>query len=937
MLVLLQMVARPPQASAVTAMIFCNGGMGGASGLTASQISGLRASGMTTMVIFNMGVATIGDFTYGGPICSNGVYVGPSNWGSLLSQCRAQPSSITRIEICIGGWTDPSWTNIKNLVAANGTNSSTVLYQNLLALKNALGIDAIDNDDEAAYDSASTIKFGQMCSSVGLKSTLCPYTNPSYWQAVKLGLGSNCDQVYLQCYDGGTGNNPAMWNTYFGGLKVVTGYWDYERDTTFLTKMQAWQNAGCTRGFLWPSCTGCSPPADGNEMSQYAAWILDTFNPTVIPVSAANVVGSQVNFTTAFGGNNTYQWQVIRGGATNSIAGATNATLTLANLQLTNTAFYQLQVSNASGIIMSGPGSLTVSSVPAAVNNVIASCAGQTGLSYGFPLTPTWTIAPGSAIAGQSPSSTKGNFDLETFGGGRNVNALTAGDTLTISQPGGVTGTNYMTCGNGSSAGSSVIYMLTNSSAGGYNLTNITVYGGWKDAGRDQQAYTVYYSKLSAPSTFILLGSVNYNPANAANVPSATRAILTAASGALATNVAAVKFDFTNPASENGYCGYAEIGLFGIPLSPGLATNTLPVTAVDMVGSQVTFTAAFTAINPMTYQWQVIGGGVTNSIAGATNITLTLANLQLNNTASYRLQASNANGVAVSSASSLTVSSLSAALNNVITSYAAQTGLGSAVTNFVPTWSVTPGSLIAGQSPSGVGGGSFSLYFAGVVAALTDGSFGSLNYWPNVGSSPTEVTCGTVAGGAGQSVTYTMSGSTNGYTLTNIVVYGGWGDAGRDQQAYTVYYSKVATPTTFIQLSSVNYNPANVSGVQSATRAMLTPANGILAMNVVAVKFDFTTPAPENGYCGYSEIDLYGVTTPVMATNPTNITIQVASNALRLSWPSDHTGWRLQVQTNDVTQGMGTNWVDVAGATATNQMTIPINPASGSIFYRMAN
>jgi hypothetical protein len=479
MLVLLQMVASPPQASAVTAMIFCNGGMGGASGLTASQISGFRASGMTTMIIFNMGVATNGDFTYGGTICSNGVYIGPSNWGSLLNQCRTQPSSITRIEVCIGGWTDPSWTNIKNLIAANGTNSSTVLYQNLLALKNALGIDAIDNDDEAAYDSASTIKFGQMCNSVGLKSTLCPYTNPSYWQAVKSGLGSNCDQVYLQCYDGGAGNNPATWNTYFSGLKVVTGYWDYERDTTFLTKMQVGQNAGCTGGFLWPSCTGCSPPADGNEMSQYASWILDTFNPVVTPVTAADVVGSQVTFATSFGGNNTYQWQVIKAGATNNIPGATNMTLTLANLQLTNTASYQLVVSNVSGILVSSPGSLAVSSAPTAVNNVIASYAGQTGLSYGFPLTPTWTIAPGSVIAGQSPSSTNGNFDLETFGGGRNVNALTAGDTLTISQPGGVTGTNYMTCGNGSSAGSSVIYTLTNSSAGGYNLTNITVYGGW--------------------------------------------------------------------------------------------------------------------------------------------------------------------------------------------------------------------------------------------------------------------------------------------------------------------------------------------------------------------------------------------------------------------------------------------------------------------------
>ena len=937
MLVLLQMVASPPQASAATAMIFCNGGMGGASGLTASQISGLRASGMTTMIIFNMGVATNGDFTYGGTICSNGVYIGPSNWGSLLNQCRTQPSSITRIEVCIGGWTDPSWTNIKNLIAANGTNSSTVLYQNLLALKNALGIDAIDNDDEAAYDSASTIKFGQMCNSVGLKSTLCPYTNPSYWQAVKSGLGSNCDQVYLQCYDGGAGNNPATWNTYFSGLKVVTGYWDYERDTTFLTKMQVGQNAGCTGGFLWPSCTGCSPPADGNEMSQYAAWILDTFNPMVTPVTATDVVGSQVMFAISFGGNNAYQWQVIKAGATNNIPGATNMTLTLANLQLTNTASYQLVVSNVSGILVSSPGSLAVSSAPTAVNNVTASFAGQTGLSYGFPLTPTWTIAPGSAIAGQSPSSTNGNFDLETFGGGRNINALTAGDTLTISQPGGVTSTNYMTCGNGSSAGSSVIYTLTNSSAGGYNLTNITVYGGWVDAGRDQQAYTVYYSKLSAPLTFILLGSVNYNPANAANVPSATQATLTPASGALATNVAAVKFDFTSPASENGYCGYAEIGLFGIPLSPRLATNTLPVTAADVVGSQVTFTAAFTAVNPMTYQWQVIVGGLTNNIPGATNTTLTLVNLQLTNTASYRLQASNANGVAVSSASSLTVSSLPVALNNVITSYAAQTGLGNAVTNFVPTWTVAPGSLIAGQSPSGVGGGSFSLYFAGVVAALTDGSFGSLNFWPNVGSSPTEVTCGTVAGGAGQSVTYTLTGSASGYTLTNIVVYDGWGDAGRDQQAYTVYYSKVAAPATFIQLSSVNYNPANASGVQSATRTTLTPANGVLATNVAAVKFDFTTPTPENGYCGYSEIDLYGVSTPVMATNPTNITVQVASNTLKLSWPSDYTGWRLQVQTNDVTQGFGTNWVDVAGATATNQMTIPINPASGSVFYRVVN
>jgi len=320
-LVLLQMLANPQAASAVTAMIFCNGNLGSASGLTASQINGLRASGFTTMVLFTMSVQTNGDFIFsdGSTVCSGGSYAGPSNWASILSQCRVAPTSINRIEMCIAQWGETSFGNIKSRIAADGTGSGTVLYKNLQALKSALGIDAIDYDDETIYDSGSAISFGQMCGAVGLKVTLCPYTQPSYWQAVKAGLGSNCDQVYLQCYDGGQYNVPASWNTYFGSLKVVMGYWDSERDTTFVTKMQTGQSAGCTGGFLWPSCTGCNPPAGPGEMSQYAAWILDAFNPVVTPVTAADVVGSQVTFAADFGGNNTYQWRVIRGGVTNII------------------------------------------------------------------------------------------------------------------------------------------------------------------------------------------------------------------------------------------------------------------------------------------------------------------------------------------------------------------------------------------------------------------------------------------------------------------------------------------------------------------------------------------------------------------------------------------------------------------------------------------
>jgi len=259
----------PQRVSAnATAVMFCPGNMGYPDGLTTAEINGYRASGMNTMILFSMSVAANGDFMYGGhPIVQNGTYNGPSNWPGLLSQCRVAPSSVGRIEMCIGGWGDASFANIRSRISADGTGSGSVLYRNLQALKTGLGIDAIDYDDEQTYDSGSAVSFGNMVGAVGMKVTLCPYTNAPYWQAVKAGVGA-VDAVYLQCYDGGAGDDPGVWNNYFGGMKVIPGYWDWERDTTFLNKMAAWKNNGSIGGFLWPSNTGGNPPADGNEMLQ---------------------------------------------------------------------------------------------------------------------------------------------------------------------------------------------------------------------------------------------------------------------------------------------------------------------------------------------------------------------------------------------------------------------------------------------------------------------------------------------------------------------------------------------------------------------------------------------------------------------------------------------------------------------------------------------
>ena len=70
-------------------------------------------------------------------------------------------------------------------------------------------------------------------------------------------------------------------------------------------------------------------------------------------------------------------------------------------------------------------------------------------------------------------------------------------------------------------------------------------------------------------------------------------------------------------------------------------------------------------------------------------------------------------------------------------------------------------------------------------------------------------------------------------------------------------------------------------------------------------------------------------------TTPTNITTTVSGGNLILSWPASYIGWRLQVQTNSLTTGLGANWVDVPNSSSVNAVTNAINAANGSVFYRM--
>jgi autotransporter-associated beta strand protein len=73
-------------------------------------------------------------------------------------------------------------------------------------------------------------------------------------------------------------------------------------------------------------------------------------------------------------------------------------------------------------------------------------------------------------------------------------------------------------------------------------------------------------------------------------------------------------------------------------------------------------------------------------------------------------------------------------------------------------------------------------------------------------------------------------------------------------------------------------------------------------------------------------------------TNPTNITFTVSGSTLTLSWPSDHTGWTLQAQTNSLATGLNTNasaWFDVPGSATINSTNITIDPTKPTVFYRL--
>jgi hypothetical protein len=154
------------------------------------------------------------------------------------------------------------------------------------------------------------------------------------------------------------------------------------------------------------------------------------------------------------------------------------------------------------------------------------------------------------------------------------------------------------------------------------------------------------------------------------------------------------------------------------------------------------------------------------------------------------------------------------------------------------------------------------------LSRLSDGAFGAMGADPSPSVLPNET-----------ALTFALDITANpdGYSLTHIRTYAGW-DSGRDGQEYTVEYSTVSAPGTFVSLATVTRydvtsfplwefedhdgNPIFFDDTSNAhTLVELTHTSGVLAANVARLRFTFN--GIENGGTGFREFDVIGAPTAV--------------------------------------------------------------------------
>lgn len=462
------------------------------------------------------------------------------------------------------------------------------------------------------------------------------------------------------------------------------------------------------------------------------------------------------------------------------------------------------------------------------------------------------------------------------------------------------------------------------SKPGGYDITSFDSYCTWGDSGRDNQNYTLQYSTVTNPTTFVTIGAVD----NRTGSHKSTHTRLTDDTGCLAKGVHSIKVIFANN-QENGYTGFREFVLQDTPTVPCVMTEANDNNAFFVPGG-TNLLAGLTPVEaaPAVHEGSSAGWAtVTDGSLGDYNSPASSVTPNNGNTLTYPLDLTNhPAGRTIHSFDSFCAwGSNGRDDQNYVLSYSTVSDPGT----FIPITAVaantefngpnarraTHARVTANGTALATGVHSIRLTFQNQENGytgfreffLSDTPIAQTNYEANqtnswtlpvggnllstavsidpsfvananhgngdVTSSDWAVLTDGSAGSAGTqlqsaaplnntSVVYTLDTSVNtlGYKITSFDAYAAWGDTGRDNQDFTILYSTVSDPGTFHPIETI----ANHTNYPvNATHSRVAPATGVLASNVGAIKFYFNNQ--ENGYVGYREFIVQGSAVPLFS------------------------------------------------------------------------
>ena len=366
------------------------------------------------------------------------------------------------------------------------------------------------------------------------------------------------------------------------------------------------------------------------------------------PTNQTVYLGQPASFTVAASGTPpfSYQWTFN----TTNIAGATNATLALTSLQLTNAGLYRVAVSNAVTSVLSSNAVLTVNPLPPcdpppaglvswwqAEGNAFDQIGGNNGTLIGNASYGTGEVGQGFVFNGngqgvQLAGATNlwlQNLTIETW--------VKRASASTVSYGSGGNGSIF-SYGSGGGNGGYAFFMdnageLILSQYGnptyligpaitdtGFHHVAMTKTGGTVVFYVDGVAYPA--PAFNTTFTFTGPAGIGYRPDNGDNSFYGVIDELSVYNRAL---------------SQSEIQGIYSAGIGGKCFSPAPFIITQPTNETVVVGQSASFTVLAGGTPPLSYQWRFN----TTNIVGATNATLNLPNAQFTNAGIYAVLVSN--------------------------------------------------------------------------------------------------------------------------------------------------------------------------------------------------------------------------------------------------------------------------------------------------------